>query len=335
MGQQQYILDFQSRLNELLSMVAALRSGDVAATCRITLGKLEGAVELLERLCLLYSVRNRIPDDLTSRPLIVEAQVSAIAARVHKRRSVSEKTVRNWTMVAKSLDWIRVEYPSQQFGGPRWNRYEILFANFRTIRQQPPTHGAEMGRKRAETVTDPRAETVTDPNKERVIRDPPPPTPKVTSGCRADDDAWSEVEGLLIECGLVEAARAAALARQAGATPALIGELVTYWRASLAATPHRWKCPEVVLYRRVCSPRPNKRSSDDWPPGSSPEAWSAATVTGRPPSPNTAADRAQRIRESVIRAHRGQSPDALRDLIRAGLLAHKLDPEKFPTALEV
>jgi hypothetical protein len=150
---EQYLIDFSSRTNDRCAKLAALRELQLG----ISPGRLNGVVELLQRLTVLSRY---LPEDLNE-SYTVEAQVSAIASRIHARHSVSEKTVRNWTLTAVELGCLAVDYRSQKFGGRSWNVYQIQFAQVLRIL-------AGNGRKRPETVTDPRAETVTDPRAETV-----------------------------------------------------------------------------------------------------------------------------------------------------------------------
>ena len=158
---EQYLIDFTSRTNDRCAKVAGLRELQLG----ISPGRLNGVVELLQRLTVLSRY---LPEDLNE-SYTVEAQVSAIGARIQSRRSASEKTVRNWTKDAKKLGQsnpdadpevfdgcLAVEYRSQQFGGRSWNNYHINFAKVLELL-------AGNGRKWPVTITDPRAVTITDP----------------------------------------------------------------------------------------------------------------------------------------------------------------------------
>lgn len=127
--ERQYVLDFSSARNELLVAIARLRSMRViVGDEHLSRGRISGVVELLQRLVLL----SRSPSDAGE--LTVEAQVMAIAARIEGRRTVSEKTVRNWRRDAVGLGLLSVEYVSQQYGGRSWNRYSIDAEAIRGLR---------------------------------------------------------------------------------------------------------------------------------------------------------------------------------------------------------
>jgi hypothetical protein len=152
---EQYLIDFTSRTNDRCAKVAGLRELQLG----ISPGRLNGVVELLQRLTVLSRY---LPEDLNE-SYTVEAQVSAIASRIHARHSVSEKTVRNWTADAIQLGCLAVDYRSQKFGGRSWNMYSINFAKVLELLRV-----AGSGRKWPETVTAPRAETISDPGAETV-----------------------------------------------------------------------------------------------------------------------------------------------------------------------
>jgi hypothetical protein len=155
---EQYLIDFSSRTNDRCAKLAALRELQLG----ISPGRLNGVVELLQRLTVLARY---LPEEL-SESYTVEAQVSAIGSRIHARHSVSEKTVRNWTLTAVELGCLAVDYRSQKFGGRSWNVYHVNFARVLELlvagngRKWPVTVTAP----RAESISDPGAETVTDPN---------------------------------------------------------------------------------------------------------------------------------------------------------------------------
>ena len=145
---EQYLIDFSSRTNDRCAKLFALRDLQLG----ISPGRLNGVVELLQRLTVLSRY---LPEEL-SESYTVEAQVSAIASRIHSRHSVSEKTVRNWTTTTVELGCLAVDYRSQKFGGRAWNSYQINFASVLALL-------AGNGRKWPETVSDPRAVTVSAP----------------------------------------------------------------------------------------------------------------------------------------------------------------------------
>lgn len=149
----QFLFDFTSRANERCAKAFGLRSAPLPID--MTRGRVEGVIELLQRLTLLC---RDLPEELST-AFSVDCQVMAIAARIERRKTVSEKTVRNWTADAKALGLILVDYASQQYGGSRWNTYTVLFG--RVVELCQPGGN---GRKRPVTVTDPGAVTASAPN---------------------------------------------------------------------------------------------------------------------------------------------------------------------------
>jgi hypothetical protein len=148
----QYIIPFDAMQNELLAQIAMLRDIDLG----VSPGRSEGVVQLLERLTLLGN-------DLRENNGIVNvrAQVIAIAARIQRRNSVSDRTVRNWRKDAEQLGLVYTELVSQKFGRREWNRYTIFVSEIRV-------RVAGSGRKWPEMVAAPRAEMVAAPRAEMV-----------------------------------------------------------------------------------------------------------------------------------------------------------------------
>lgn len=152
---QQYNLDFTSRTNDRCSMLAMLR--DIPMD--VSPGRLSGVVELLQRLTVLA---RDLPESLHDSYAVV-AQVTAIAARIRERQSVTDRTVRNWTTDALDLGLLaRVEYRSQMYGGRNWNIYHVSFAAVMSLLS------AGNGRKRAESISAPGAETISGPGAESI-----------------------------------------------------------------------------------------------------------------------------------------------------------------------
>lgn len=151
----QYILPFDAAKNDLLAQIRFLRAVDLG----LGPARVEGAIQLLERLALLGN-------DLTELDgvVYVKAQVMAIAARVESRRSVSEKTIRNWRRDCEALGVLTSDRRSQRWGGHDWNTFAIDVARIREIVAQ---RGAEIpagsGRKRPESISAPRAVTISAP----------------------------------------------------------------------------------------------------------------------------------------------------------------------------
>ena len=154
---EQYIIPFDAMQHELLAQIAMLRSVDLG----ISPGRSEGVIQLLERLTLLGN-------DLRENNGIVNirAQVIAIAARIQRRNSVSDRTVRNWRKDAEQLGLVRTELVSQKFGRREWNRYTIFVGEIRVLCAGGKVAGS--GRKWPEMVAAPRAEMVAAPRAEMV-----------------------------------------------------------------------------------------------------------------------------------------------------------------------
>lgn len=165
----QYVLDFSSRANDRCATLLGLRSARLPID--ITRGRVEGVIELLQRLVLLSKY---LPESIGD-AFECDVQVMAIAARIERRKSVSEKTVRRWTADAKMLGLLSVEYASQHYGGCRWNSYTVHFGRvLRLIAGDAPEwpEAAGHGRTRPDIVSapgavmmsDPGADTMSDPN---------------------------------------------------------------------------------------------------------------------------------------------------------------------------
>lgn len=90
----------------------------------MTQGRIEGVVELLQRLTVLCP---HLPDRLVDAYCVI-CKKSALAARISTRRILSEKSIQRWTHDAKALGLITVEYASHQRGRSSPNRYRVNFA---------------------------------------------------------------------------------------------------------------------------------------------------------------------------------------------------------------
>ncbi len=78
---EQYLFDFSSRANDRCSKVMGLRSVEID----MSVGRVEGVIELVQRLVLFSRY---LPEDLKE-DVHVRAQVSCLAARIERRRSVA------------------------------------------------------------------------------------------------------------------------------------------------------------------------------------------------------------------------------------------------------
>lgn len=157
----QYVLPFEAARNELLAQIRFLRACDL----QLSPGRLEGVVQFLERLALLGN-------DLTERAglVVVKAQIIAIAARVESRRSVADRTVRNWRKDCEALGIVSTEINSQKWGRNEWNRFTIHVDRIRDIVRDRGVASKEAGngRKWPATVSALGAETVAAPGPEMV-----------------------------------------------------------------------------------------------------------------------------------------------------------------------
>ncbi len=173
-NQNQYVLPFDAARNDLLAQIRLLRACDIqigdaqtGAIVSLSPGRLEGVVQFLERLALLGN-------DLTERAgsVVVKAQIIAIAARVESRRSVADRTVRNWRKDCEALGIVKTEVRSQKWGRNEWNLFTVNVDRIREIvagRGVVAWEGeAGSGRKWPETVAAPRPETVAAPRPEMV-----------------------------------------------------------------------------------------------------------------------------------------------------------------------
>jgi len=123
MDAHQQSLDFSSALNERLALVRGLRN----VPHDLSRGRVDGVVELLERLLVL----SRSVGD--GQRVEVVAQVTGLAAKISSRRTVQERTVQRWTADAKELAYLTVEYTSHRRGGREWNRYVIHLGAIRAV----------------------------------------------------------------------------------------------------------------------------------------------------------------------------------------------------------
>jgi hypothetical protein len=129
MDAQQQTLDFTSRRNDLLALIARIRDLPVD---RIGLspGRANGVVELLQRLVLLSK-------EITDDQVQAVAQVAFLGARMMARSIVSEKTVRNWRRDAEALGLLLVDFRAQKYGKREWNVWLVSIDAVRRL----VTHG--------------------------------------------------------------------------------------------------------------------------------------------------------------------------------------------------
>ena len=232
MHSQQYQIDFSSRTNDRCAMINRLRDTPLMiGGVILSHGRVNGVVELLQRLTVLAKY---LPEELDE-SYGMEAQVVAIAARIDRRRSVSERTVRNWTRDAVDLGLIRRDVISQQYGGHQWNRYVVFFDQVLSLAS------AGNGRKRAETISGPRAETISGLGAENISAPDnvitreittPPHTDQPSSEPHTDRDPWEVVVSDLIGVGMSEDGARGAVRAATGRqlTHAAVGELTEQYR---------------------------------------------------------------------------------------------------------
>jgi len=188
---EQYIIPFDAMQHELLAQIAMLRSVDLG----ISPGRSEGVIQLLERLTLLGN-------DLRENNGIVNvrAQVIAIAARIQRRNSVSDRTVRNWRKDAEQLGLVHTELVSQKFGRREWNRYTIFVGEIRVLCAGGKVAGS--GRKWPEMVAALGAEMVAAPGAEMVA------APSYGSSIVKTNDNRERLVVVVASCGLGKAEEA-------------------------------------------------------------------------------------------------------------------------------
>ncbi len=279
---EQYLIDFSSRTNDRCAKLSALRELQLG----ISPGRLNGVIELLQRLTVLSRY---LPEDLNE-SYTVEAQVSAIASRIHARHSVSEKTVRNWTFTAVKLGQsdpdanpevfdgcLAVDYRSQKFGGRSWNVYQINFASVLALlagngRKWPVTVSA-LG---AVTVSDPGAVMVSAPlsvlNKSfKKEKQHPLQTSHGTSGTA--QVVVVSLEVVLDECGLLNPTNTL---RQAREVLRLSNSEIEARIAAYKARPEKQQHPGVLNnwltkprsysrqpFERKCQPTRPRRTTEE------------------------------------------------------------------------
>ncbi len=317
----QFLLDFTSRANERCAKLLGLRSARLPVD--MTRGRVEGVIELLQRLALLC---RDLPEALTV-PFAVDCQVMAIAARIERRKTVSEKTIRNWTADAKLLGLLDVDYASQQYGGSRWNTYTVHFG--RVVELLSVTHSASPkpqaqqttnpggnGRKRPVTVSALGAVTTSAPNNvfTSVSDKYSPLTLARSEGevvVSASDDVLEELQTQCVTLGMSSDGARGAVAKAIGRglTHAQIGELVELYR-KLEKSPDR--DPHMTagwLYRWLSG-----QSSPPKASGSAPKP-PQTHCGGRGDGLSKQQVSREALRASIIRAARaaGASEDQIRE----------------------
>ncbi|MCR9293297.1 MAG: hypothetical protein NXI32_11300 [bacterium] len=120
----QYVLPFDAAKGELLAQVNLLRHAET----ELTPVRTDKVVELLERLILLGN-------DLTERDGLVRvrAQVIALAARIDRRSTVSDRSIRTWRAWAEQIGVIATDFRSQRLGRREWNVFIIDVARIRAL----------------------------------------------------------------------------------------------------------------------------------------------------------------------------------------------------------
>lgn len=164
----QYSLDFSSRTNERCAIIGRLRGVCLPS---MTMGRLEGVIELLQRLTVYCRDLPQADDE----PYSVQCLVADIGTGIKTRRHVSERTVRRWISDSIELGLLEVDYLSHQRGGSRWNVFTVNFAAIRGLISgcQVVKSVAKLGghgRTRADMMTAPGADTVSAPRGGQNVR---------------------------------------------------------------------------------------------------------------------------------------------------------------------
>lgn len=115
----QYKLPFGQRQGELLATIAGLRDVPLMVDGQVlTPGRINGVVELLQRIVLFAR-------DFGDGEVTTQAQVIALAAKIEKRPTVSERTVRRWSQDAQAVGLLRVDALAAMYGYRHWNRWTL------------------------------------------------------------------------------------------------------------------------------------------------------------------------------------------------------------------
>lgn len=189
---QQLALDFTSRINEALATIRA--AGQRLAT-QLAPDQAAGLVDLLERVALTSQ------DHTHS-----QARASRLAAGLHDRRAVSERTIRRWRQLAENYQTpagplLSVDHRSTRWGGHATNTWAINWPAVQSLAQGQLGTPPEPPPARADQAS-------AAPSRPRDRAPAAPPT-----------DTWLTVAGTLAGWGLRATDKITAAARAAGQTP--------------------------------------------------------------------------------------------------------------------
>ncbi len=273
-------------------------------------------------------------NDLTERAgsVVVKAQIIAIAARVESRRSVADRTVRNWRKDCEALGIVKTEVRSQKWGRNEWNLFTVNVDRIREIvagRGVVAWEGeAGSGRKWPETVAAPRPETVAAPRPEMVAAPGPemvaalstektkgslPTTKQGERDFQTDpDEALDRLIDAYNACEVYGAAELLGRALPRVGADYLAALLDVYRR-----NPGAWGAG--ALRNRVKHSQPGLDPAKGWPP---PRAIATAVATRSRPTPEELAARSAAFERdrAAARASGGLSDEERAALQAAGLI---------------
>jgi hypothetical protein len=240
MKAQQQNLDFNSPKDEAVAMIATLNRPEFATQAGISLAALHGAVELLTRIVVLARY---VPED-RSQPIEVEAQVVALAARIERRKTVSERCIRKWRSTAeKKLGWLQVFETSHAYGGHQWNRWTIRMDQLPFQRRSEVIIPGGTGRNAVPV----RAEPSSALNREVILEKRTHSLTPERSVQLTAADPWDVVVSALAGLGMCDAIGAVGLAQQRGLTHEVVSTFIARYVQLTAACPdanvgwlHRW-----------------------------------------------------------------------------------------------
>ncbi len=269
---QQYVLPFTARRDELLAQVRMLRFVDLG----VSPGKAEGAVEIIERLVLIgQSDLVEVDGQVNSK-----AQVTALAAKISGRKTVDPRTVRNWRVTAEKLGLLETQMTSQQYGGRNWNTYTIRVDNIRQLA------GGGNGRKRAEMVSALRPEMISAPRAETVSALYHCITQRTHTAKAPDTQATADTQPpgvdtrrqisqgavvcAFLDLGVGKATTLVAEALDRGCDTRSLLAIARWFERSQRRHPTRWDKPGTVLMLRLTAALPGLPAWKGWIPGTPP-----------------------------------------------------------------
>ena len=271
-----YILPFEAAKGELLSQICLLRSVET----ELRPARQDRVIELLERLVLLGNDLREI-----NGKVYVRAMVIAIAARIERRFSVSDRSVRHWTQWAEQIGVIETDVRSQKYGRREWNQYVINVDRIRQLCRPENRHAeAGSGRKWPETVSALRPEVISAPRPEVVAaplncRDKKHTHTALATDTRSplrdthgkSDTRMGAVVRVFLDLGVVKASTLVAQAIDRGMSPRDLLAIARWFERSQRKNPHRWAKPSTVLMLRLAAAAPGLPAHCGWIPGRLPQ----------------------------------------------------------------